>query len=63
MGQHRYDNRRRPSLNLDAGYVSIKAIDRYTSSKILGLHGKKFICVILLIFLLFFISFINLTVS
>ncbi|CAF0845159.1 unnamed protein product [Rotaria sordida] len=60
MGKHRYDNRRRPVVILDAGYVSINTNDIYTS-KILGLHGTKLICVILTVFFLFSISFINLT--
>lgn len=58
MKRIRNDNRRqRQSIILDAGYVSIK------SSEILGLYGKKFICVILTVFILFSISCINLTVS
>jgi hypothetical protein len=63
MRKDRYGHRRRPSVILDAGYVSIKANDRYKSSKIIGLHGKKLFCVIFGVFILFFISFINLTVS
>ncbi|CAF0952090.1 unnamed protein product [Adineta steineri] len=61
MGKNRYNNRRHPSVMLDAGYVSIRAIDICTSSKIIGLHGKKLFCVILTVFILFLISFINLT--
>jgi hypothetical protein len=48
---------------LDAGYVSIKAVDICKSSKIIGLHGKKLLCIILTVFILFSISFVNLTVS
>lgn len=58
-----YDNRRRSSIILDAGYVSIKCNDRFKSSEIIGLHGKKYFCIILTVFILFFISSINLTVS
>ncbi|CAF1467181.1 unnamed protein product [Rotaria sp. Silwood1] len=61
MGRNRYDSRRRPVVILDAGYVSIDTNDIYTSSKIIGLHGKKLICVISTVFFLFSISFINLT--
>lgn len=63
MGKHRYDNRQRPVVILDAGYVSIRTDDIYTSTNLLGLHGKKLICVITIVFTLFSISFINLTVS
>jgi len=63
MSKNRCDNRRRPSVILDAGYVSIKADDRCKSSRIIGLHGRKLFCVILTVFLLFLISCINLTVS
>jgi hypothetical protein len=63
MKKNRYDNRRRPTVVLDAGYVSIKENDRYKVSQILGLHGKKLFCVILTISILCFISSINLTVS
>lgn len=54
---------RRPSINLDAGYVSVTPIDICQSSKTIGLYGKKLICVICIILILFLISFINLTVS
>jgi len=63
MRKDRYGHRQRPSIILDAGYVSIKANDRYKSSKIIGLHGKKLFCVIFTVFILFSISCINLTVS
>ncbi len=63
MGKNRYTNRRHPSVMLDAGYVSIKAVDICKSSKIIGLHGKKLLCIILTVFILFSISFVNLTVS
>ncbi len=55
--------RRRPTVILDAGYVSIKANDQWKSSKIIGLHGKKLFCVIVIVLILFFISCLNLTVS
>ena len=55
--------RRRPTVILDAGYVSIRANDRWKSSKIIGLHGIKLFCVIVIVLILFFISCINLTVS
>jgi hypothetical protein len=55
--------RRRPTIILDAGYVSIRANDRWKSSKIIGLHGKKLFCIIVTVLILFFISCINLTVS
>jgi hypothetical protein len=58
-----FDNRRRPSITLDAGYVSIIPINICQSSKTIGLHGKKLVCVICIILILFLISFINLTVS
>ena len=63
MGRNRYNHRRNSSVMLDAGYVSIRALDVYESTKIFGLHGKKLFCVIAMMFLLFIISFINLTVS
>ena len=53
---------RRPSIVLDAGYVSIKAYDRCKASKIIGLNGKRLCCVILTVFILFLVSSINLTV-
>ena len=52
----------RPSIVLDAGYVSIKAFDRCRALNIIGLHGKRLCCVILTVFILFCISSINLTV-
>lgn len=52
----------RPSIVLDAGYVSIKAYDRCRALNIIGLHGKRLCCVTLTVFILFFISSINLTV-
>ena len=55
--------KRRPTVILDAGYVSIKANDRWKSSKIIGLHGIKLFCVIITVLILFFISCFNLTVS
>ncbi|CAF0766412.1 unnamed protein product [Adineta ricciae] len=61
MGRNRYNHRRNSSVMLDAGYVSIQAIDFYGSTQIFGLHGRKLFCVIVLVFLLFIISFINLT--
>lgn len=63
MGRNRYGNRRRPEVILDAGYVSIRPDDIYTSSRLLGLHGKKLVCFILTVLILFAISFINFTVS
>ncbi len=57
MGLCPCNNRRRPSINLDAGYVI------YQSPETIGLHGKKLICVICVILSLFLISLINLTVS
>lgn len=63
MGLHSCDTRRRPSIILDAGYVSVTPDDTYQSSKIIGLYGKKLICVIFVVFILVFISLINLTVS
>lgn len=53
---------RRPSIVLDAGYVSIKTYDRCKASKIIGLHGQRLCCVILTVFILFLVSSINLTV-
>lgn len=63
MDSHRCDSRRRPSVTLDAGYVSITSDDGCQTPKIFGLHGNKLICVIGLIITLFLISFINFTVS
>ncbi|CAF1533581.1 unnamed protein product [Rotaria sp. Silwood1] len=60
MDLHGHDSRRRPSINLDAGYVSISSINIYEPSTTLGLHGRKLICVIFTIISLFLISFINL---
>lgn len=53
---------RRPSIVLDAGYVSIKTYNRCRALTIIGLHGKRLCCVILTLLILFFISSINLTV-
>ncbi|UJR26671.1 hypothetical protein I4U23_007988 [Adineta vaga] len=61
MGRNRYNNRQNSSVMLDAGYVSIRSLDFYTTSQIFGLHGKKLFCVITTVILLFFISFLNLT--
>jgi hypothetical protein len=63
MGLFRCDRRQRPSIILDAGYVSITSVDICQPSKTFGLHGKRLICVICAIFILVLISFINLTVS
>lgn len=63
MSRTHYETRRRPSIILDAGYVSIKSTDRYHSSKVAGLHGTKLCCVILISLILFLISCVNLTVS
>ncbi|CAF3743769.1 unnamed protein product [Rotaria sp. Silwood1] len=63
MDLHGHDSRRRPSINLDAGYVSISSINIYEPSTTLGLHGRKLICVIFTIISLFLISFINLIFS
>ena len=63
MGRNRYNHRRNSSVMLDAGYVSIQAIDFYGSTQIFGLHGGKLFCVIVMVFLLFIISFINLAVG
>ena len=63
MGLSRCDRRQRPSIILDAGYVSITSVDICQPSTTLGLHGKKLICVISAIIILFSISFINLAVS
>ncbi len=63
MGLCPCDTRRRPSIILDAGYVSVIPIDICQSSKTVGLYGNKLICVICIILILFLISFINLTVS
>ncbi|CAF1010414.1 unnamed protein product [Rotaria sordida] len=60
MDSYGCDSRQRPSITLDAGYVSISSLSIYQSSKTLGLHGKKLICVIFTIICLFLISFINL---
>ncbi|CAF0873435.1 unnamed protein product [Adineta steineri] len=56
----RSDGRRRLSVTLDAGYVSVAQNDICLTSKIAGLHGKKLICVTYGIIVLFLISFINL---
>lgn len=52
--------RKRSAIILDAGYVAIR-----TNSTViaLGLHGKKLICVVTVVFMLIFVSVINLTVS
>lgn len=63
MGLSRCDRRQRPSIMLDAGYVSFTSVDICQPSKTLGLHGKKLICIISTIIILFTISFINLAVS
>jgi hypothetical protein len=63
MGLCLCDTRRRPSIILDAGYVSVTPINICQSSKTVGLYGKKLIGVICIILILFLISFINLTVS
>jgi hypothetical protein len=63
MGKNRCDNRQRPLVMLDAGYVSIRPNDVCKSSKIIGLHGKKLLCIVLIIVFLFLFIFINLTVS
>ncbi len=63
MGLYPCDNRRRPSIALDAGYVSVTSINISQSSETIGLYGRKLICVICVILILFLISFINLTVS
>ncbi|CAF4429357.1 unnamed protein product, partial [Rotaria sp. Silwood2] len=60
MDSYGHDSRRRLSITLDAGYVSVSSINIYQSSQTLGLHGKKLICVIFTIISLFLISFINL---
>lgn len=52
--------RKRSALILDAGYVAIQSNSTVIS---LGLRGKKLICVVTLIFMLIFVSVINLTVS
>lgn len=63
MHSHGCDGRRRPSLTLDAGYVSVPSTNIYETSEVIGLHGKKLICLLLTIISLVFISFINLIVS
>ncbi|CAF4156776.1 unnamed protein product [Rotaria sp. Silwood2] len=44
MDSYGDDSRRRPSIILDAGYVSISSINIYQSSKTLDLHGNKLMC-------------------
>lgn len=64
MGQHQHETRRRRSIILDAGYVSIRPNDASSTSSIfVGLHGRKLICVIGTTLLLFLASLLNLTVS
>lgn len=63
MGLHSCDTRRRPSVTLDAGYVSITSSNTFQTSTIVGLHGKKLTCIISIILILVLISCINLTVS
>jgi hypothetical protein len=63
MSKNRYDNRRRPSIILDAGYVSIKGNDLSKLSRTIGLHGRKLCCVVFTVLILFLVSCINLTVS
>ncbi len=57
------NTKQRPLVMLDAGYVSIRPNDICKSSKIIGLHGKKLFCIVLIIIFLFLFSLINLTVS
>jgi len=63
MDSYPSDSRQRPSITLDAGYVSITSDNSCQSSKTFGLYGKKLICVICSIIILFLISFINFTVG
>ena len=63
MGKNRSEHRQRPVVMLDAGYVSIRPNDICKSPKIIGLHGRKLVCVISIIVFLFLFSIINLTVS
>ena len=63
MGQHPHHTRRRRSIILDAGYVSIRRNDSSSSSIFVGLHGKKLICLITATLILFLASLLNLTVS
>ena len=59
-----FSSRQRSSVILDAGYVSMRPAAILSSPSIVfGLHGPKLICVMTIALLLFFVSFINLTVS
>ena len=63
MDLYRFDGRRRLSVTLDAGYVSIMPITVCQSSTTFDLHGKKLIWILCAIITLFLISVINLTVG
>ena len=62
MRKQRCDSRGRASVILDAGYVSIRDIHLGSTSKLVGLHGKKLLCTVVTALILFLVSVVNLTV-